>query len=449
MKKRIGLVAILFIVLAAGSPFAQEKSSPRPPANLERFKDSYSGFTLLRPKGWKVEVLPNVGVIQVIQDKSGKVGAFVWPLFLSGRLNRSPEQLLGELVSLLQAMVPGFRTTRAFISRGTKFASARIRFPAPGYRYEVDGLLTCIKVANSVLIGGYWAPAGELPAKELTLLSTVKSFRAYKPPVPTRLVPVGTYTLRLPRGWRVEPIDERQFTVYGDVPGVGVGVYGFGPFWESPLIARQMPPPYNIAARYVGPVRFLTSLAPRIIPGFSRVRILSTVPQSGIDMQLLALAGIPNARAMNVEMVYTYKGIRTRGSFLVTTVPPNPALGGTGYSSWIASMVGGAAPVERYQDYEGVMSSVINSVKVNWKLVDRLNQLEVKMRQAEIESTTRIGQRWGEALGGLERLYDPKTGQLGLGPTGPLGTRPYTADGINITWATRPPTENHHELQVR
>lgn len=437
--------------LAASKPPAsssQKKKGALPPGKKEAlplFKEPFSGIAFHRPPGWKVEIDPSLGMLVVAEDRSLRTTAFFWPLVMEKDSQKiktyadALESVLGEL----------FRNFKVLERRATKEGGAlySVRYSFE-YSQKYSGLMIYSKIGDAIVATGYSAPEKELAKKEKTLLSIIRSFQIYKHPEPTGVNAAGKYFIRIPKkGWRVETIDANNIAVWGDTDGLYAGIVG-GSIPENPQFA--MTGPKGIASPYLSPEDFMTRLAPTLFDGVSSVEILGRAPLSEFDRFGFEQMNIEKLKyeAEYLDTRSQYKGVNCRGSYLVFTLPSTEVGYMTGAPYWTFIVIGGGAPEKEYERWEGTLSAIINSTKVNWELSRRLNDMELKMRQEEMQSNFETWRRQAELLGGLERLHDPATGKSWLEPWGPLGTYPWTKDGSKVIWSSQSPGPGYRQVET-
>ncbi len=379
---------------------AEKKGQPPMGKAMETYTDKYNGFTLKRPKGWRVVMWP--GDLITVHDPSNQTtGALIWPLHQ--KRERPMEQLLNDFLSLAQVVYPDLKVLKQKTVPNGAVAAATVRFTYPDTGEKAAGMVMVVGDKRWAILSGYSAPERLLSEKAGLLSSILSSFKIIQP-VPCRPTTVGVYMLVLPEGWRTEMLTPDMFTVRGDRPGIVAGAWGFN-FYEPS--AALIPPGVGMQAPYMEPAAFFTQLLPRIVPGFSDPKVIATYPLPEWERQMLP-AGV-NMKCLIIEALYTYEGIRSRGTFMVGTIPPDPLARATGVGAWTALLMGAGAPMEIYEEVEGAFYLVFSTIRVNWALKKRLDALEMAIRERERD--TGVWERWSDTLGGVATLYDPRTGR--------------------------------------
>jgi hypothetical protein len=303
------------------------------------------------------------------------------------------------------------------------------------------------RMVKRVVISGYFSLSTRIKSVQDTLFKIVKSFKVYKRPCETKLNAAGRYFILTPaKGWRVETLDPGNINIWGDKKSILAGLWSAN-IPENPLYAETGP--NKVWSPYMKPAKFIQELAPRIFPDLSEAKVVRQVPVSEFDQDMITRLNIEERPfdAAYLDLKYTFKDEKCIGSYLVMTFPSTQIGRLSGAPYWLFVIIGGGAPADQYETYRGTLSAIINSIKVNWKLAKRLDEMELEIRKAEMESSLETWKRHAEVLGGLERLRDPNSGEVGLYREGPYGAQPWTKDGKEIIWSKERPGPGYYTMQ--
>lgn len=480
----IGIVVILLTALGiwgycldkkeqktSGAPTTETKPTTTKEGNWTEYKDAH-GFSVQIPEGWKVKV-DDSGLVRMGPDPENKKGplAFAQTLIFSDSKNN--EQVLDSIVSELKNTFPNFEIT----SKRTldKYQSLVCQIKYKGSEYL--GAMNISASGKNAFVSGLVAEKNEFAIYRsdlLKILSTFKYNRTLQDPSKvsglTQMVSwkdpnEGAFTVDVPQGWDVSGGLVRPYIDAGIKLIVTSGDKGiqienpYPPMYTTPNWALEMAgftegshynPSGGLAQDMIvmsekSAEEYIRSLLPdylslSLTSAESRSDLVETVPQMPWTTNTTAAEGVLGGDGKKHKAIVIEQGIEMAG-----------------VGMWAVVLVHYWAPESEIGLVEEIVEAMDKSFKLDSAWASR-EQAEVAKRVgiinqagseiAEMISSTfeyqsrvqdRTRRQWSDAMLGINRVYNPKTGEE---YEVPVGSEHYWSDGYNVvgTKVSEPPT---------
>ncbi len=397
---------------AAACPYCRTGLAPdsKSPDEWVQYRDDWSGFELLHPRGWSVET--RKGSISVREDPAGITAAYYFPSGIksSGKLGEDARRLAAGIQAgdpSFQAWIPGnvppdadqipLKTRDLFLGR------------------EREGFLNLRRNGENLILSGYEVPspaAAQQGPRMAKILSTIRPVerlprRRYQEPAE------GAFALLVPQDWEVKGMIDRSSG--GGLPAFNVtrpplGLTSAGK--PSSLWHFQEPQPgmyagYPSASHlpFMSSAQFCQQI---LAPWFSQSQAGFTIETiverpdlaEGIILELVR-AGYPRGSHETsvaiMETGYTEAGTKLRQKTRVNCTRMSNRLT-FGISGWTASIEGYyRAPEGEFPALEPTLCGILDSFAVDpaWEAAQvqrnlgmtRASQNDIHRRLGQISQT--------------------------------------------------------------
>jgi len=378
---------------------------------MRHYKNAWAGFEVEVPDGWEVKI--ESGMILAGPDPRGFAQAILWPLSLIGPL--PAEDVANHAVALARQSYPTFQAWRV---PGKDASSLEM---STRYKREGVPMAGSFKVTTggaSALIAGFEGPSTALNALVPAFAQVLASFKPL--PALKRLRfqdPVeGGFTAEFPEGFQARGGMQRNMAttmpllsfeafeprlqLHCGVPPSSLtfseaGMAGFMGMMMGMMPMPGGPPPLAFMPAPVFAEKFV---APRSQHKGARIEKIvdrpDLAPRIAAEWMKAGVAAPPGAfSAAVLDLVFDDQGGRKRERSLVTVARP-------GMNMWMAQIACTlAAPLEKWDEWEGVLVGIIESVKVNagWQqgessknaAINQARMQDIHRRQLDIANTMR------------------------------------------------------------
>lgn len=463
----------------AGEPSAEEPASGKPSeAGREieekgwfEWKDPH-GFTVQIPEGWQIRV-DESGLVRVGKDVGSKKGAAAFLQTLLFPEPKTSEEVLKLVLSELEKTFPNFEVTSRRTLESYQSLICQIRYSASEH---VGAMLISVNGQNAFL-SGLASEKEKFGQSRPALLKILSSFRydsALQDPskvsgalqmVPWEDPNEGAFTMSVPQGWNISGGLVRPYIDAGVKLQVTSGEKGI-------QVENPYPPMYttpNWALEMAG-----FTEGSRYNPTGGLAQDMIVMGEKSAESYIRDILG--GTLGLAVEKVTTRAGLAGKVPELpwtTQTTAAEAALSGdgkvhkavvveqglemSGVGMWLVSLVHYWAPEEEIALVEEIVEVMSNSFTLDSAWAKR-EQAEVAKRAGIISATgseiadiinstfeyqskvqDRAARQWSNAMLGVERVYNPKTGEE---YEVPHGAEKYWSDGYSIvgTKVSEPPT---------
>ncbi|MFQ6067517.1 MAG: hypothetical protein ACE5K3_09605 [bacterium] len=466
-KKITGAVLIFVFLIGVGST-----------SGFVTHKDPH-GFSLDYPEGWGVRVIGG-GCIVVGKDVENMMGPMVWIWTVTLRQSGTTKDVVDSMVTFLKKSYPDLKIL-SMRELSTVQATVALKFSYSDQGAKYQGLLLGSREGKRVILSGFvspWETYAQSKASLVRILSSFKvdptlrdaskiappdhEFVTYKDPYE------GAFTLKVPRGWKVEGgvvrpyIDAAVALEIKKDPEGTVAISYYAPL--PPLFAE--PSEVLSMAGFLEGSRYNPSygaaqdmIVYHYLPGQSYIRewLLPQIKQNYPDTKIVSsrdrpdlLKGAPQIPWLEVSRACaeaavegTVSGTKVKGKITVFTQLTRPP--GMPSGMWQANVLIYNAPPQELEQLEAIANKMNDTFRVDpaWALREAQEQIKRSriishsadevariIRQTyENRSATldEISRKWSNAILGRVDLVDPETGEIDWGV--PSGSNYYWKQG--------------------
>ena len=387
----------------AARPARPAQPPPQLPAGWRLFRDTWHGFQVAHPPGWRVET--NRGQISVREDVSGLVEAVIWPFRLPQP--SSARQMAAALVAAGSKFAKGFQAwEQASAAPDSNRISLRTHQLISGL--PVDGAFNILVEGQNCIISGYGAPVAVIAGRSPILSQVLASFRTIEmlPRQQVHEPKERAFHIWLPPGWKFEPAINRN-----TVSGMGLpqfsaaydpqGRYMAGMLSQQ-LVYQELANAilsgfmgYAIA-KYLPAFQYCTTdLAKQLAKGQKNFRLEAVTPRPDLaeleDNALLQMgypAGTFETSVAVMETTYEENGARLRQRTRVGTQRQVKAVNYFGsFNPYWTVMLGQSyrAPDGELDAWEPILCGILDSLQTNptWQ---QQEQQRVALQQQMVQN---------------------------------------------------------------